>query len=79
MMRPDLHFTEVSWRRLRKAGLPVRAVYDIVRSPERVYRRPDGITEYVGEWEGRRIVVFTDRPIEPRLVLNVVVIRGSAP
>jgi hypothetical protein len=74
-----LRFTEVSRRRLRKAGLPERAVYDIVRNPEHVYRRPDGITEYVGLWEGRRVVVFADRPIGARLVLNVVVIRGIAP
>lgn len=79
MMRPPLHFNEVTRRRLRKAGIPVQAVYDILNDPERILRRPDGITEYTGQWEGRRLVVFTDRPIEPLLVLNVVVIRGLDP
>jgi len=75
----QLRFTEVAWRRLRKAGLCDQAVYDVISDPERVFRRPDGITEYTGWWEGRRIIVFTDRPIEPLLVLNVVVIRRSEP
>lgn len=76
---PQLTFTEVSRRRLRRAGLSEQAVYDVIGDPELVFRRPDGITEYTGWWEGRRIVVFTDRPIEPLLVLNVMVIRGSEP
>ena len=76
---PQLGFTEVSRRRMRKAGLPEQAVYDVISDPERVLRRPDGITEYTGWWEGRRVLVFTDRPIEPLLVLNVVVIGGSNP
>ena len=78
-MMPQLDFTEVSWRRLRKAGLHELAVYHVVRNPEHVLRRPDGITEYTGWWEGCRLVVFTDRPIEPLLVLNVVVTGRNEP
>lgn len=76
---PQLRFTEVSWRRLRKAGLPELAVYDVISDPKHVLRRPNGITEYTGWWHGRRGVVFADRQIEPLLVSNVVVIRGSEP
>ena len=76
---PQLSFTEVSRRRLRKLGLSEQAVYDVIGDPEHVFRRPDGITEYTGWWDGRRIVVFTDRPSEPLLVLSVVVTRGSKP
>ncbi|HZO32164.1 MAG TPA: hypothetical protein VFH48_39920 [Chloroflexota bacterium] len=78
-MMPQLRFTEVVWRRLRKAGLTEQAVYDVVRDPERVIRRRDGITEYTGWGEGCRLIVFTDRPIEPLVVLNVVVIERSEP
>jgi 5'-nucleotidase len=70
---PQLDVAEVSRRRLREAGIPEQAVYDIVGHPERVFRRSDRIAEYTGRWEGRQAVMFATRPIEPLLVVEVVV------
>lgn len=77
---PELRFSSLVRRRLFQLDLHDYEIAQVIERPTRVlHRSPAGVSEYHGVTErGDEVVVYLDRPAEPFLVINVIVLRRGA-
>lgn len=68
----DLIFTLYARRRMHRRQIPDRAVCNVVEDPDKIIERDDGRTEYIGQWEGRSLLIVTEGEEEPLLVINAI-------
>ena len=69
---PDLEFDPHARDQLAERRIPEEADYHVVGDYDEMIERDDRRTEYTGTWEGREILVVTEREEEPLLVITVI-------
>ena len=59
---------------MHRRSIPEDAIYHVVGDYDERWDRDDGRTEYLGEWEGERILVVTegDEDAGPLTVVNAI-------